>query len=263
MREEPVYPGAMLPESRKPNKPLHVVRNMKVLLLGHRGFKRFYPENTIPAFRKALRCGADGIEFDVWLTKDGKLVVIHDRYFRVDGETFDVKALRLNEIRRLHPFGPLIPTAEELIGEFPGSYFNVDVKDIEAVEKVLDVAGDTEKVIISADNPAVLRALREGDGKVRLGFSIITWSSLFRFPALKRELGLYSLHVPVDAVDYVGLPALKFLLGWARSLGVKIALWNYRQDEFRYLPPLIRYCDILISDDVSKASRFLRERLFR
>lgn len=38
----------------------------------HRGFSGKYPENTMLAFRKALECGADGIEMDVQLTKDGE-----------------------------------------------------------------------------------------------------------------------------------------------------------------------------------------------
>ena len=42
----------------------------------HRGFSGKYPENTMLAFRKALECGADGIEMDVQLTKDGEIVVI-------------------------------------------------------------------------------------------------------------------------------------------------------------------------------------------
>ncbi len=237
---------------------------MKVLLLGHRGFKRFYPENTLPAFRKALQQGADGIEFDVWLTRDEKLIVIHDRYFRANGEMFDVKALSLKEIRNLHPSGVLMTSAEELIRTFPEAYFNVDVKDIEAVEGVLKITRDIEreKVILSADNPSILRAIRERDRDVKLGFSITGWGSFLRFPLLIKELNLYSLHVPIDAIDYVGFSAFRLLLKWARSLRVRIALWNYMQDEFRYLPSLIKYCDILISDDVSKASRLIGRKAF-
>ncbi|WP_461865556.1 glycerophosphodiester phosphodiesterase family protein [Thermococcus sp.] len=233
------------------------------MLLGHRGLKRFYPENTLPAFRKALQYGADGVEFDVWLTKDGKLIVMHDRYFRTNGETFDVKTLKLSEIKRLHPLRAMVTTVDEILREFPEAYFNVDVKDIDAVDDVLKVAGKLDGVILSSDSPAILRAIRERDEDVKLGFSIVEWNSLFKFPVLRRKLGLYSLHVPIDAVDYVGLSALKLLLRWARGMGVKIALWNYQQDEFKYLPYLVRYCDILISDDVSRASRLLGKRLFR
>ena len=46
--------------------------------IAHRGFSGRYPENTMLAFEKALEAGAEGIEFDVHLTKDGQLVIIHD-----------------------------------------------------------------------------------------------------------------------------------------------------------------------------------------
>lgn len=44
----------------------------------HRGFSGKYPENTMLAFKKAIEAGADGIELDVQLTKDGEIVIIHD-----------------------------------------------------------------------------------------------------------------------------------------------------------------------------------------
>lgn len=72
------------------------------LVLAHRGSSKVAPENTESAFRKALEIGADGVEFDVHLTKDKKLVVIHDE--RVDRTTNDigyVKDLTLKEIKKL------------------------------------------------------------------------------------------------------------------------------------------------------------------
>ena len=50
-------------------KPLHVA---------HRGGAGLWPENTMAAFTRAIAAGADGIELDVHLSKDGKLVVHHD-----------------------------------------------------------------------------------------------------------------------------------------------------------------------------------------
>jgi glycerophosphoryl diester phosphodiesterase len=44
----------------------------------HRGASRVAPENTVPAFERAIAAGADGIEFDVQLSRDGRVVVIHD-----------------------------------------------------------------------------------------------------------------------------------------------------------------------------------------
>src|SRR6185369_3234163 len=48
------------------------------LIIGHRGASAVAPENTMAAFREAIAAGADGIEFDVRLTRDRVPVVIHD-----------------------------------------------------------------------------------------------------------------------------------------------------------------------------------------
>ncbi len=48
------------------------------LIIGHRGASALAPENTLAAFRRAIADGADGIEFDVRLSRDGVAVVIHD-----------------------------------------------------------------------------------------------------------------------------------------------------------------------------------------
>ena len=49
---------------------------------GHRGCRGLLPENSLPAFQKALELGADGIELDVVVNKDKQLVVSHEPYFK-------------------------------------------------------------------------------------------------------------------------------------------------------------------------------------
>ena len=51
-------------------------------VVAHRGSSRDYPEHTLEAYQRAFDVGADGIECDVRLTRDGQLVCVHDR--RVD-----------------------------------------------------------------------------------------------------------------------------------------------------------------------------------
>ena len=77
----------------------------------HRGASGYCPENTLPAFEKAVEMGAQGIELDIQLTKDEKIVVIHDEWINrtSDGEGW-VKDCTLEELRRyidlaakLHP----------------------------------------------------------------------------------------------------------------------------------------------------------------
>ena len=58
---------------------------MMTEVICHRGYSSRYPENTILAFQKAVESGADGVELDVHLTRDGEVVVIHDE--RVDRTT--------------------------------------------------------------------------------------------------------------------------------------------------------------------------------
>lgn len=55
------------------------------LIIGHRGASVHAPENTLAAFQTALDVGADGVEFDVQLAKDGVPVVIHDDSLRRTG----------------------------------------------------------------------------------------------------------------------------------------------------------------------------------
>ena len=88
----------------------------------HRGCSQRYPENTLLAFEKAAAIrNLAGIELDIQLTKDGKLVVIHDE--RVDRITEGIGFVRdctLVELKRLHIYADVnpsqeIPTMEEVL----------------------------------------------------------------------------------------------------------------------------------------------------
>jgi glycerophosphoryl diester phosphodiesterase len=66
--------------------------------IGHRGTRGMMPENTIPAMEKAISYGVNTIEFDVHITRDGKVIVYHDDSFdpnytlMPNGAEIDVKA---------------------------------------------------------------------------------------------------------------------------------------------------------------------------
>ncbi len=49
------------------------------IVIAHRGASAYAPENTLPAFRRAIDMGADFIEYDVQVTKDKQLVILHDQ----------------------------------------------------------------------------------------------------------------------------------------------------------------------------------------
>jgi glycerophosphoryl diester phosphodiesterase len=73
------------------------------LIIGHRGASAVAPENTMAAFQKAIEVGADGIEFDVQLSRDQIPVVIHDETLRRTGLQSDyVSALSAAELQEVN-----------------------------------------------------------------------------------------------------------------------------------------------------------------
>lgn len=91
-------------------------------IIAHRGASEEEPENTLRALRRAIELGADMVELDVHLSRDGHPVVIHD--FRVDATTDgagEVSALTLAELRRLDAGrGERIPTFDEFVAAAGG-----------------------------------------------------------------------------------------------------------------------------------------------
>ena len=82
------------------------MRSEKILFGAHRGDRLHYPENTMPAFRAAAAVGCDAIETDVRTTKDGHLVLIHDRdVARTTNGSGFVDEMTLEEIRALDAGG--------------------------------------------------------------------------------------------------------------------------------------------------------------
>ncbi|HEV7746163.1 MAG TPA: glycerophosphodiester phosphodiesterase family protein [Pyrinomonadaceae bacterium] len=72
------------------------------LILGHRGACALAPENTLAAFSRAISDGADGVEFDVRLSRDGIAVVIHDATLKrtalVEGSVSEMSAAELSAV---------------------------------------------------------------------------------------------------------------------------------------------------------------------
>jgi len=100
------------------------IRPERPLVIAHRGYSRVAPENTLPAYRRAIEAGADMVEMDINLTRDGELVLIHDHFLeRTTNGKGLVQDYILEEIKQLdagYHFQPRvegarIPTVEEAI----------------------------------------------------------------------------------------------------------------------------------------------------
>lgn len=165
-----------LPVSPSPRpRPGHAYLEGAPLLIAHRGGSLLAPENTILAFRRAIRWwGADLLELDVHPTADGEVVVIHDD--TVDRTTDGrgrVASLTLAQLQALdagHRFTPdggasfpfrgrdvAIPTLRQVLEAFPDTRVNVEIKDggaQEAVWRLVHEMGATHRVLVAAGKRA-------------------------------------------------------------------------------------------------------------
>lgn len=86
-------------------------------IIAHRGGPNYAPENTLPAFQNAIAQGVDWLEFDVQMTQDGVLVIIHDETVdRTTDGTGAVRDLTFAQIRALDAGnGEKVPTFKEVV----------------------------------------------------------------------------------------------------------------------------------------------------
>ena len=123
------------------NKFIEAISSGKIIMAAHRGNKTSLPENTMPAFRRAIEVGSDGIETDLRQTKDGVIVLIHDLMVdRTTDGTGRVCDMTLEELRAFDAGikfgeeyrGTRIPTLEEfidLVADHDDLLLNLEIKD--------------------------------------------------------------------------------------------------------------------------------------
>ncbi len=130
-----------------------------MLVLAHRGYHAALPENTLAAFDAAIRQGADGVETDVQVTRDGTPVLFHDRVIR--GR--EVAALTHAELAALAGYG--VPTLVEALDAFPNIFWNLEIKmptEFVPILTVLRRYRDRRKLMVSSFwHPVAMQAGRE------------------------------------------------------------------------------------------------------
>ena len=137
------------------------IRSSRPLVFAHRGGSRIGPENTIAAFDRGLAAGADGLELDVHLSRDGIVVVHHDatldRATRATGALEDRTAAELADID--------VPTLRDVLARYPkvGIIIELKVPGPALAEAVVDQvrkAGALNRVCLGSFSLSALRAAR-------------------------------------------------------------------------------------------------------
>jgi glycerophosphoryl diester phosphodiesterase len=156
-------------------------RRQRPFIIAHRGGGKESTENTIEAFQRAARIGADGIETDIRLTRDRVVVVYHDEYFgRVEGlaapfRTRLISDMTYPELSRstLHPVGDdtggrHVPTLDLLLTSVKGILLNIELKRCNRFDDLVDKTIATlkrypelDRVVLEAPDLKTARKLRK------------------------------------------------------------------------------------------------------
>ena len=167
------------------------------LIIAHRGSSAQAPENTLPAFQLAWEQGADGIEGDFQLTKDGHIICFHDKDTkRLAGQPLTIANATLEELRQLDVGsiqpqaevdalrtwsadkfqGTRMPTISEVFATVPpGKKMFIEIKCgpeiLDPLLRELASSGLTpDQLVVIAFDSAMLKSLKERDPKWQTGW---------------------------------------------------------------------------------------------
>lgn len=187
------------------------------MIIAHRGARGLAPENTLAAFKLGLEQGCEGIELDVHLTADGKIVVCHDATLdRTSNGSGRIREHTLSEIQSFDAGGwyneiyksERIPTLGEVFDLVPASIIiNIEVKDLyegrmEAkLIAFLRERGCLEQVIISSFDHKCIRRMKLAEPKLKIG--LLYQTKLLDPLAYARsfDIDVYSLHPYYQLID--------------------------------------------------------------
>ena len=194
-----------------------------IKVTGHRGAAGLEPENTLRSIRRAIDLGVDRVEVDVRVTRDGRLVVIHDE--TVDRTTNGhgyVNELTLDEIRKLNAGkGEKVPTLEEVLEITKGKVeLQIELKVPEATGstlRLIEKENAEGEVIITSFIHDLLRRVHDFNPELRTGALFFNVEG----DICRKALNVYSkaVHVYYRNVDAE-------LVRHAHEMGLEIEVWN-------------------------------------
>ena len=208
-----------------------------MLIIAHRGASGYAPENTLAAMKLAIRQKCDGIELDVQMTKDGKIVVFHDWSLqRTSNGCGEIKDITYEEIRELDAGswfsedfkGEKIPTLEEVLNLIPHELLlNIEIKakasdnrGIEAkVADIIEKHNRYKNTIVSSFNHKCIKRIKKHNCKIEIG--ILYEGYIIKSLSYIKESGLclYSCH---PNYNYVNEKLVKML----KEKKLKIFAWT-------------------------------------
>jgi glycerophosphoryl diester phosphodiesterase len=255
--------------------PATLAAGPATLVAAHRGGAGLWPENSLLAFRQALALGVDALEFDLHMTADGEIVVLHDptldRTSTGTGPVRDVKLADLAGVRlktrdgavtdeRVPTFARLLDLAfsasVELLPEIKVDANRQRYDSIEdKVLALLRARGLLARTTIQAFQPETIRRLRELEPKART-MLLVARGDVERDRARPaeavrraRDLGATDLGMNHRLIDTDVMSA-------ARAAGIRVAAWTPNEEaDIRRMVDL--GVDMVMSDRPDLAKRLM------
>lgn len=213
----------------------------RIKVWAHRGASAYAPENTMEAFILANQYGADGIEIDVQLSKDGEIVVIHDEKIdRTSNGKGKVRSYTLAQLRtfnynRTQPahFHAKILTLREVLEYIrdktdmsvnielkTGVYFypGIEEKTVAMVHEM----GVADRVIYSSFNHYSIRKVHKMDPQAQVG--LLYEDGFIDVPEYAARLGVNALHPRWSSLQYPGF------LEDCRRCHLDLNVWTINQE---------------------------------
>ncbi len=234
-----------------------------ILIIGHKGASSIAPENTLKAFQKAIELKADYVEFDIQLTKDGEIVIIHDfDTFNATGVKGLIEDMTLDQIKSLDAGeGEKIPTIRELISIVRKKIgLQIEIKSINLLDKLIHILREENLISTSIVSSFILNELLKLkllEPSLKVG--LLLSADLVRPKLIKRKIekiaknNFYSIHPPFTTIN-------KEIVDFAHSYGLKVIVWTVNDREI--MENLIELAvDGIITDDISLANEVLGRKI--
>ena len=216
----------------------------ETLVFGHRGSPDIITENTLPSFKTALAQGVDGIELDVRMSRDGQIVIFHDKELsRLSDRSENIKDLSLAEIQcielnkqarqteevyipSLSDIVPILNHVKVLNIELKSDFFFDGHAILRPLVDFLNKYELDDKCIVSSFNPMLLMRLRIARPQTVIGFlynrnrMFHGWDNMIWIFRVQPE----NLHIHYSMLNH-------WIVRWARKKGMRINSYTINDKE--------------------------------
>jgi glycerophosphoryl diester phosphodiesterase len=191
-----------------------------VLRVAHRGASAYALENTLEAFEKAIELKADMIEFDVHLTKDKEVVIMHDKSLdkTTNGKGL-IKNLTLKQIRKFHEKNnEKIPILQDALDVIKGRCSCIiELKDSKAADKVAKTVKENnleKNAMILSPDVKTLKKIKESFPELNTWLLVIKREPIDNILSKAKSVNVHSIsapynHITKEIVDLIHKNKLK------------------------------------------------------